>query len=175
MRSNSDSQARSKTRGTAGLFRRALLFAAILALSCLVLYVTGIGCPFRALTGIPCPGCGMTRAWLAAFGLDWRAALAYHPLFWMVPPMFALACARDYVTTSRTRKTIDAALVAICLLLVAVWAIRLVNPADAGLLFGAMFLWGFLPISFISSSHAGSSSFALTCRDGGYVGKAVDT
>lgn len=136
MRSNSDSQARSKTRGAAGLFRRALLFAAILALSCLVLYVTGIGCPFRALTGIPCPGCGMTRAWLAAFGLDWRAALAYHPLFWMVPPMFALACARDYVTTSRTRKTIDAALVAICLLLVAVWAIRLVNPADAGLLFG---------------------------------------
>ena len=54
----------------------------------------------------------------------------------MAPPMFALACARDYVTTSRTRKTIDAALIAMCLLLVVVWAIRLINPADAGLLFG---------------------------------------
>ena len=126
----------SKPSGAAGLFRRALLFAAILALSCLVLYVTGIGCLCRALTGIPCPGCGMTRAWLAAFGLDLRAAFAYHPLFFMAFFVFALACARDCVTSSRACKTIDTVLVAMCLLLVAVWAIRLVNPADAGMLFG---------------------------------------
>lgn len=136
MRSNSDSQARSKTRGAAGLFRRALLFAAILALSCLVLYVTGIGCPFRAFTGIPCPGCGMTRAWLAALRLDFSAAFAYHPLFWVVPIAFALAFVREEVASSKLKRGIDIAVIVLCVLVVAVWIVRLINPADAGLLFG---------------------------------------
>jgi hypothetical protein len=44
------------------------------------------GCPSRALFHIPCPGCGMTRAFVSAFRLDFQMAFLYHPLF----PVFAL-------------------------------------------------------------------------------------
>ena len=42
-------------------------------------------CVFRYLTGIPCPTCGLTRAWLAAFRLDFTAAFLQYPMFWCVP------------------------------------------------------------------------------------------
>jgi hypothetical protein len=57
--------------------RRWILLLSIIGVA---LYVA-IGCPFRLLTGIPCPGCGMTRAFLSAFQLDFRSAFLYHPLF----------------------------------------------------------------------------------------------
>ena len=55
-------------------------FFACLAL-CVVLFYR---CPFRLLTGIDCPGCGLTRAFLSAFRLDFRAAFRYHPLFLLI-------------------------------------------------------------------------------------------
>lgn len=42
-------------------------------------------CPIRHFTGIICPGCGMGRAWLAVFRLDFGQAFQFHPLFWSVP------------------------------------------------------------------------------------------
>ena len=40
----------------------------------IISYVSGIGCPVKFFTGISCPGCGMTRAWEAAFSLDFHQA-----------------------------------------------------------------------------------------------------
>lgn len=60
------------------------LFLIALALLTWILYhITGVntGCYMKAFTGLPCPGCGMTRAWLCAFHLDFRSAFFYHPLF----------------------------------------------------------------------------------------------
>lgn len=51
-----------------------------------VFYAVFVGCPVYRLTGVPCPGCGMSRAFIAAAKLDFRAAFAYHPLF----PVFAV-------------------------------------------------------------------------------------
>lgn len=51
----------------------------------IISYVSGIGCPVKFFTGISCPGCGMTRAWEAAFSLDFHQAFLYHPLFWTIP------------------------------------------------------------------------------------------
>lgn len=42
-------------------------------------------CVLRNLTGVICPGCGLSRAWLALFQLDFRAAFSYHPMFWCIP------------------------------------------------------------------------------------------
>lgn len=42
-------------------------------------------CPILRLTGIICPGCGMSRAWLAAFHLDFEQAFYYNPVFWFIP------------------------------------------------------------------------------------------
>ena len=47
-------------------------------------------CLISIITGFPCPGCGMTRAILAALHLDFSAAFAYHPLFFLMP-FFLLA------------------------------------------------------------------------------------
>ncbi len=48
-----------------------------------IMGILGITCPILFMTGISCAGCGMTRAWLSLFRLDFRAAFYYHPLFWL--------------------------------------------------------------------------------------------
>lgn len=58
-----------------------LLFAVLAGLAVLFPYQ----CPIRSFTGVICPGCGMGRAWLAAFRLDVMQALYYHPMFWVIP------------------------------------------------------------------------------------------
>ena len=65
------------------LCRAALLCAVAAVLLALVLLDTP--CLLRSWIGIPCPGCGLSRAWLAAFRLDLAAAYSYHPMFWSVP------------------------------------------------------------------------------------------
>jgi hypothetical protein len=45
-------------------------------------------CPLAGTFGIPCPGCGLTRATLALLHGDVRAALHFHPLVWLLSPLF---------------------------------------------------------------------------------------
>ncbi len=116
------------------LLRRVLSLCAALATLALALYVLDIGCVFRLVTGIPCPGCGMTRAWLAALRGDFAAAAAYHPLFWAVPVAFALVFAQE--RRARWHRVCTGAALVLVAALVALWVVRLVLPADAGLLFG---------------------------------------
>ena len=78
----------------------------------------------------------MTRAWLALLRLDPAAAFAYHPLFWMMPIALVLAAGESQARDPRRRRLIEGALAAMAVALLAVWAVRLVSPADAGLLFG---------------------------------------
>ena len=68
--------------------------------------------------------------------LDFAAAFAYHPLFWVVPFAFVLAFVREEVASSKLKRGIDIAVTMLCVLVVAVWIVRLISPADAGLLFG---------------------------------------
>jgi hypothetical protein len=45
-------------------------------------------CPMAGSLGVPCPGCGLTRATLALLHGDWRGALGFHPLVWLLLPIF---------------------------------------------------------------------------------------
>jgi hypothetical protein len=45
-------------------------------------------CPVAGTFGIPCPGCGLTRATLALLRGDVHAALHFHPLVWLLSPLF---------------------------------------------------------------------------------------
>jgi len=45
-------------------------------------------CPIAGSLGIPCPGCGLTRATLALLQGDWHGALHFHPLVWLLLPLF---------------------------------------------------------------------------------------
>lgn len=154
-------RAHDSREGVAGLARGVLTLCLALGATALALYLLDLGCVFKGITGLSCPGCGMTRAWLAALKLDLAAAVAYHPLFWTVPIALLLACAqgpcaelagradageRDASSpllvglaraVSRLCAPVFVALLAATLL---VWALRLADPADAG-----MFLGGVVP------------------------------
>ena len=61
--------------------------AAIGGLIALLSLIFDSACPTYALFGICCPFCGMTRAHLAALRLDFSAAIAYHPVFFVGMPL----------------------------------------------------------------------------------------
>ena len=54
----------------------------------ILLYLLDTTCIIKYFTNIPCPGCGLTRAYLALFKLDFSKAFHYHPLFWTIPILF---------------------------------------------------------------------------------------
>ena len=53
-----------------------------------LLYLSPVSCPILAITGKKCPGCGMTRAIISAFSLDFRAAFSHHLMFWSLPLLY---------------------------------------------------------------------------------------
>jgi hypothetical protein len=46
-------------------------------------------CPTALFFGVPCPGCGLTRATLALLHGDLAGALHFHPLVFVLAPLFA--------------------------------------------------------------------------------------
>ena len=62
-----------------------LLFVFLLGSMLLVCVYFRVPCLFRRVTGVICPGCGLSRAWLCAFRLNFVDAFHFHPLFWSVP------------------------------------------------------------------------------------------
>ena len=111
----------------------AIIGVAAVPLIALVLYVTGIGCPIKFATGISCPGCGMTRAWLSALSLRFDLALAYHPLFWLLPLVIALVTFRKRISP----RLYTGLLWTCIILLLGVWIARLALPMDSGVLFSS--------------------------------------
>lgn len=65
--------------------KKKLTYCALILAVVVIMYVFSIPCLFKALLGIECPGCGMTRAYISLFRLDFRQAFAYNRMFWAVP------------------------------------------------------------------------------------------
>lgn len=57
-------------------------------LVCVIMQIFNIPCIIKYTTGIECLGCGMTRALMSAFVLNFKKAFGYHPMFWSVPFLF---------------------------------------------------------------------------------------
>lgn len=90
------------------------------ALCAAAIIVLGIPCQIRQLIGIPCPTCGMTRAALLALGGNFGAAFRMHPLFWLMPFLFA---AIFFIKNRRLQRDL---LIFFAVLLFAVWVIRMI-------------------------------------------------
>ena len=58
--------------------------AIISGIAALLVIIFIYKCPTRYIFGIPCAACGMTRAFLSAAKLDFKAAFYYHPLFGII-------------------------------------------------------------------------------------------
>ena len=98
----------------------------LIGLFYLMLSILGIGCPIRFVTGISCAGCGMTRAYLALFHLDIRAAFHFHPLFPLPPVILVLFLFRHKFS----EKLFNLILFTIILLFVIVYLYRLFSGSE---------------------------------------------
>ncbi len=67
--------------------RRALLVLALVGAGAFAILHEVPLCPSATLFGVPCPGCGLTRASLALLRGDWRGALGFHPLVFLLLPL----------------------------------------------------------------------------------------
>ena len=74
-------------------------------------------CLFIRVVGLPSPACGITRAHLMLFELNWRAAFWYHPLFWMPFAICVLAFFEKLNTP---------VIVIFIVLLMGVWIVRMI-------------------------------------------------
>ena len=87
-------------------------------------YSFAFGCLLRRLTGITCPGCGLSRAYLACLRLDFGAAFAFHPLFPLLPPYLLYMLEHHIFGFPGNKKLTIALTVAITILLIGVWILR---------------------------------------------------
>jgi hypothetical protein len=107
-------------------------------------------CPTAGLLGIPCPGCGLGRATLAALGGNFAEAMSYHPLFFVVSPIYLLLLASlgwQFVSGSAPRwprlpdRLVLVGTVGLGIALVVVWVIRLLGALGGPVPVHPWFLW----------------------------------
>ena len=85
----------------------------------------GGGCLLKDIFDTPCPSCGMSRAFLSLIMGDIKAALHFHPLFWIFPITVGLGLLAALDKTKK-RKLLWIILMALCILAYLVcWVIRL--------------------------------------------------
>lgn len=107
--------------------RAAVIAVAVLLLIYGAAQVTGIGvCPLRTVFGLSCPGCGMSRAWWELLSGDLQGALRCHPLFWLPVPALLLLYFRDRIPP----RLFTGCMIFLLILLLAVYGIRMADPAD---------------------------------------------
>ena len=94
-----------------------------LGVYCAIALAFNLQCPIRALTGVSCPGCGMTRAVISLFRLDFKAAWYYHPLVFAIVPFATVLFLLKLKNKERLRKFF---IVLVCLFLVSVYLYRFV-------------------------------------------------
>jgi uncharacterized membrane protein YczE len=95
-----------------------------------LLFSLHITCPIKAVTGISCPSCGMTRAWLSLLRLDLVAAWHFHPLL-LLPPLWLGA----FLLRGRYPAVYKACTAAAIMLLLLVYVVRMMDPADQVVVF----------------------------------------
>lgn len=92
-------------------------------------------CVVKVYTGLPCPGCGMTRAFLAAFKTQWGQAFYWHPLWpWILfGPLVYAGLLKFYPNSEKGRsRMIWMTLAAFCIIYVLrmMWLFPHTAPMD---------------------------------------------
>jgi hypothetical protein len=70
--------------------RLAITFALIAAYVAIVGGIFDEICPSKVFLGVPCPGCGLTRAGLSLFRLDFSRAWSFNPMIYSLPVLLIL-------------------------------------------------------------------------------------
>ena len=80
-------------------------------------------CPIRQIFGISCPGCGILRAYLAVFDLNFAEAFKWHPL-WFTVPIILLLVAVFYLTDKA--KALNTTIIISVVLFCTIYFLRLI-------------------------------------------------
>lgn len=116
---------RYSIRGSTRLLSDIAAFLAIVFLY-LIFYFTGIGCPIRFLTGISCPGCGMTRAVISLFLLNFTDAWYFHPLVFILPFVILVFLLKERLPD----KVFYAFLSIVVAAIIIVFLVRIIDPEN---------------------------------------------
>lgn len=54
----------------------------------LIAHILNIPCLFKSIFGFSCIACGMTRAWLSVFRLDFVSAYDFNRMYWCIPILY---------------------------------------------------------------------------------------
>jgi hypothetical protein len=111
--------------------------ARVVALGGVLLFVVGNPwlswpCPLASLLHVPCPTCGMTRASLRLFALDFAGAARLHPLVFVTLPLLVAVVALEahgYVQSAQwgaatRRRSVSIALTLFLVAHLALWLAR---------------------------------------------------
>lgn len=92
-------------------------WAILVAIACLfVLWILFHRiCIFAIVTGLPCPGCGLTRATLALFRLDFKLAFSYHPFVYPITILGIVAIINRYFRRNPQPRWIFFAIIFLCI------------------------------------------------------------
>ena len=107
------------------VIRFCLMHGAVLLALLFLLFV--YKCPFHYFLHIPCPGCGISRAYMAALRLDFKAAFAYHPLFPTVAPAILYVAHRGALKVRLKARTEIIVYGVLLVLFIAVYIIRMLS------------------------------------------------
>lgn len=103
----------------------------IIGLFYLLIEALGVTCPIKFVTGVSCAGCGMSRAWLALLRGDMLSAFSFHPLLLLPIPAVLLLIFRGKLS----RRLSNVVLWAIAAVFLLVYIFRMLDPADAVVVF----------------------------------------
>lgn len=83
-------------------------------------------CIFKRITGIPCPSCGITRAHLAFFRLDFAGAVEMHPLFFYSFIAAGLGVLVHFKPAAAKTKAFNITVAVLILVFIAVYVARMI-------------------------------------------------
>ncbi len=84
-------------------------------------------CIIRKNTGFPCPSCGMTRAYIEMFKLNFKRAFYYHPLFILPAVIFLTASLRKKSKTADKIYNNHYITITILIIFIAVYIVRFIT------------------------------------------------
>lgn len=107
------------------VFLTHFIILSIVATYYIVMNALNITCPIRALCGYPCPACGMSRAIMSLFFLDF-SGYAYYNLM-AIPVVLGVLVAIHFGKRKEMRVFTELYLVAVAITNIAYYAMRIIN------------------------------------------------
>lgn len=107
------------------IFLTHVIVLSVIAVYYIIMNALDITCPIRALSGYPCPACGMSRAIISLFFLDFTGYAYYNVM--AVPVVLGILVAIHFGKKKEMRTFTEVYLIAVAIINIAYYIVRLLN------------------------------------------------